>query len=99
MWDEVQGTQPTRASWRSRTFSIAIDHFILPRLRDAQAFVADAESVLLNAARNSMSVLNSDGTPLRGAEPVWRLEPAYHVGPFGAALGGRFFFWSVPLSR
>jgi len=49
VWDDRWEEKP-RADWRSRTFSIPIDDFILPRLRDAQAFVGEAAQKLREAA-------------------------------------------------
>ena len=52
VWDEESPVKPS-ADWRNRTFSIAIDHFILPRLRDAQAFVKEAAQALLTRATSN----------------------------------------------
>ncbi len=50
VWDDKKGQAPTD-DWKGRTFSISIDHFILPRLRDAQAFVEEAACVLRQRAQ------------------------------------------------
>ncbi len=49
VWDDANGKKPTD-DWKERTFSIGIDHFILPRLRDSQAFVEEAARKLCKAA-------------------------------------------------
>ena len=50
VWDEKCGERPS-SDWKDRTFSIAIDHFILPRLREAQTFVGEVEQALLKCLR------------------------------------------------
>jgi hypothetical protein len=51
VWDDECPVKPS-ADWKNRSFSIAIDEFILPRLRDAQAFVENAAEQLCKAAGN-----------------------------------------------
>ncbi|MBN1462026.1 MAG: hypothetical protein JXA57_21045 [Armatimonadetes bacterium] len=51
VWDECDPVP--RSQLAGKRFSIAIDHFILPRIRDAQGFVREAEGILLGMVEES----------------------------------------------
>jgi hypothetical protein len=50
-WDSCATQQLTGEHWNRVPFSIAIDHFILPRLRDAQEFVGEGACILQKLAQ------------------------------------------------
>ncbi|MCJ7750236.1 MAG: hypothetical protein MUQ65_03960 [Armatimonadetes bacterium] len=58
VWDECDPV--SRNQLAGKRFSIAIDHFILPRLRDAQAFVEEAACALRRRVR--VAEVNTGGS-------------------------------------
>jgi hypothetical protein len=67
VWDEASTTRPDD-DWRDRRFSIAVDHFILPRLRDVQAFVEEAADTLCRHSRATNA--NGDSAQQACAAPA-----------------------------